>query len=60
MINLKSWDGFKSGKWTENIDVRDFIQNNYAPYQGNHNFLADVSNKTRELWSKAEKIYLLK
>jgi formate C-acetyltransferase len=56
MIILNNWDGFKSGKWTENIDVRDFIQNNYTPYQGNHNFLADVSNKTRELWNKAEKM----
>lgn len=53
---MNKWDGFKSGKWTENIDVRDFIQNNYTPYQGNHDFLADVSNKTRELWNKAEKI----
>ena len=53
---MNNWDGFKSGKWTENIDVRDFIQNNYTPYQGNHDFLANVSNKTRELWNKAEKI----
>ena len=56
MIILNNWDGFKSGKWTENIDVRDFIQNNYTPYEGTHNFLADVSNKTNELWNKAEKI----
>ncbi len=56
MIILNNWDGFKSGKWTENIDVRDFIQNNYTPYEGTDNFLADVSNKTNELWNKAEKI----
>lgn len=53
---MKSWDGFKSGKWTEDIDVRDFIQKNYTPYEGNHNFLAEVSSKTRELWNKAEKL----
>ena len=53
---MKSWEGFKSGKWTKDIDVRDFIQNNYTPYEGNHNFLAEVSNKTRELWNKAEKM----
>lgn len=53
---MKSWDGFKSGKWKDNIDVRDFIQSNYTPYEGNHNFLAAVSDKTRELWNKAEKL----
>ena len=56
MILLKYWDGFKSGKWKENIDVRDFIQKNYTPYEGDDNFLAKVSNKTQELWEKAEKL----
>ncbi len=54
MIFLKHWDGFKKGKWNENIDVRDFIQNNYTPYEGNGHFLAEVSNRTKELWNKAE------
>lgn len=51
---MKHWDGFKKGKWNENIDVRDFIQNNYTPYEGNGHFLAEVSNRTKELWNKAE------
>lgn len=53
---MNHWDGFKSGKWNDNIDVRDFIQNNYTPYEGDDSFLANVSEKTRQLWNKAEKM----
>ena len=56
MILLKHWDGFKDGKWNKNIDVRDFIQKNYTPYEGDDSFLAKVSNKTQRLWEKAEKL----
>ncbi len=56
MILLKHWDGFKSGKWNKNIDVRDFIQKNYTPYEGDDSFLSKVSNKTQKLWEKAERL----
>ena len=45
MIN-EAWNGFKPGKWTEDVDVRDFIQNNYTPYEGNEDFLADPTERT--------------
>ncbi len=53
---MKYWDDFKSGKWKENIDVRNFIQINYTPYNGGGNFLAKVSNRTEKLWNKAENL----
>ncbi len=53
MENLM-WDKFKTGKWQEAIDVRDFIQLNYTPYEGDDNFLEGRSEKTQTLWNKAE------
>lgn len=42
---------FKPGKWQNTIDVRDFIQQNYTPYDGNDDFLSDPSSKTKHLWN---------
>lgn len=53
---MNQWDGFKGGEWNDNIDVRGFIQNNYTPYEGDDSFLANVSEKTKHLWNKAEKM----
>lgn len=50
----KEWDGFKTGKWNHEIDVRDFIQQNYQPYQGDETFLTRPTAKTRKLWMKCE------
>ncbi len=47
-------DGFKAGKWQSAIDVRDFIQNNYLPYEGDESFLKGKSQKTEKVWDKAE------
>ena len=47
-----AWDGFNLGNWSEVIDVRDFIQQNYKPYEGNEEFLVDSSDKTKSLWKK--------
>ncbi len=47
---------FNGGKWTESIDVRDFIQSNYKPYEGDESFLAGKSQKTESVWNKAEKL----
>lgn len=38
MISMKQWDGFKKGNWTDEIDVREFIQLNYKPYEGDESF----------------------
>lgn len=50
----KEWQGFQIGKWTEAIDVRDFIQKNYTMYDGDKSFLANPTEKTKMLWDKAE------
>ncbi len=44
------WRGFKGNKWKSEIDVRDFIQNNYTSYDGNESFLAKPTKATEELW----------
>lgn len=49
---MKEWKGFKEGKWTKEIDVRDFIQRNYKPYEGDENFLAPATERTKKLWNK--------
>lgn len=48
------WTNFNKGKWQETIDVSDFIQNNYRPYTGDDSFLKGKSEKTADLWDKAE------
>jgi formate C-acetyltransferase len=44
---FNQWDGFKEGKWIKEIDVRDFIQNNYIPYEGDSSFLAGTTGNCR-------------
>ncbi len=53
-----SWDGFTPGPWTDTIDVRDFIQRNYTPYEGDDSFLAGPTDKTKRLWETLEEKYL--
>lgn len=48
----KGWDGFKSEKWSKEIDVRDFIQKNYEPYEGDDSFLAAPTEATKKLWDQ--------
>ena len=50
--NFEQWEGFVPGKWTSEIDVRDFIQKNYTPYDGDESFLADATDATKTLWSE--------
>ncbi|MGO1591051.1 pyruvate formate lyase family protein [Ancrocorticia sp.] len=54
----EAWGGFVTGDWTENIDVRDFIQKNYIPYLGDAEFLAGSTDKTLRVWDTLEKKYL--
>ncbi|NDR52829.1 pyruvate formate lyase family protein [Actinomyces sp. 565] len=53
-----AWEGFATGPWAEDIDVRDFIQRNYTPYTGDASFLAGATDKTLRLWDTLEKNYL--
>ncbi len=46
---FKQWEGFNTGSWNNNIDVRDFIQKNYVPYEGNEEFLAEPTEKTKNM-----------
>ena len=48
----KGWEGFVPGKWTEEVNVRDFIQRNYTPYEGDESFLAGPTEATVKLWDE--------
>ncbi|MEU5897840.1 formate C-acetyltransferase [Streptomyces venezuelae] len=51
-VNGGAWDGFKGGLWRDAIDVRDFVQQNYTPYEGDGSFLAGPTERTSEVWRK--------
>ncbi len=57
-IKEKAWEGFVPGNWEKDIDVRDFIQKNYTPYEGDESFLADATEKTKHLWKYLDDNYL--
>lgn len=57
-VQFEAWKGFEPGPWTENIDVRDFIQRNYTPYDGDSSFLAGPTEKTKNVWNYLEENYL--
>ena len=52
----EEWNGFKGGHWVDDINVRDFIQRNYTPYDGDDSFLAGPTNATNELWGKVQEL----
>ena len=52
----QAWAGFKPGRWSETIDVRDFIQRNYTPYYGDESFLAGRTARTAELWNQVNSL----
>ena len=47
---LDPWHDFAPGAWCDSIDVRDFIQRNYTPYEGDESFLSDATERTQALW----------
>ena len=53
---MEQWKGFIKGDWMEKIDVRDFIQKNYNPYEGNQEFLEGVTEKTKNLFKKSSEL----
>lgn len=49
-----AWEGFKGRKWKYDVDVRDFIQNNYEPYEGDNSFLTAPTEATKTLWAELQ------
>lgn len=54
-----AWRGLREGRWMEEIDVRDFIQQNYTPYFGDDSFLAGPTERTLKLWDKVKELFRL-
>jgi formate C-acetyltransferase len=52
------WRGFRPGLWQKQIDVRDFIQQNYQPYEGDGSFLAPATGRTQKLWSRLQELFV--
>lgn len=52
----KAWNGFNGTLWKEEVNVRDFIQNNYTPYDGDESFLADSTEATDKLWGELQRL----
>ena len=50
MVNFEQWNGFDGSLWKEEVNVRDFIQKNYKPYDGDESFLAGPTEATNKLW----------
>ncbi len=53
---MEQWKNFNEGSWTKSINVRDFIQKNYKPYDGDESFLAPKTKKTEKVWNKCEEL----
>ena len=56
MLENEQWSGFQGRIWREEINVRDFIQNNYQPYDGDESFLADPTDATNKLWGRLQEL----
>ncbi len=56
MFEMKEWEGFEGRLWKEEINVRQFIQDNYTPYEGNEDFLAGPAESTDKLWGALQKL----
>ena len=56
MVEMKEWDGFEGRLWKEEINVRQFIQDNYTPYDGNEEFLAGPTEAANKLWDALQKL----
>ena len=56
-MKFDQWDGFTLGDWQDEINVRDFIQKNYTPYEGDSSFLTGTTEKTKKLWDEVLELY---
>src|SRR6201987_2412770 len=51
------WKGFRTGLWQKEINVRDFIQQNYKPYEGDESFLAEATERTKKIWDRLNQLF---
>lgn len=56
-MKFEQWNGFQKGDWESEINVRDFIQKNYTPYEGDSSFLTGSTEKTKKLWDEVLELY---
>jgi formate C-acetyltransferase len=56
--SITGWEGFNVGLWQTEIDVRDFIQQNYEPFEGDETFLAPATERTTKLWEKLQELFV--
>ena len=56
-MKFEQWNKFQPGDWQKEINVRDFIQRNYTPYEGNSSFLKGTTEKTQKLWDEVLELY---
>src|SRR5262245_20310102 len=56
--SLAPWRAFQIGLWQKTIDVRDFIQQNYEPYEGDASFLATTTDRTRRIWDRLKELFI--
>jgi formate C-acetyltransferase len=52
------WNGFRGGLWQNEVNVRDFIQQNYTPYEGGESFLADATGRTKKIWDRLNELFV--
>ncbi len=55
-VNCKAWEGFRTGEWRHLVNVRNFIQKNYTPYEGNDSFLSGTTEKTDKVWASCSEL----
>jgi formate C-acetyltransferase len=55
---VPQWDGFNTGLWQNEINVRDFIQQNYEPYEGDESFLAPATERTKKIWDQLNQLFV--
>ncbi|HEU4711970.1 MAG TPA: formate C-acetyltransferase [Pyrinomonadaceae bacterium] len=55
---IPQWEGFNTGFWTSEINVRDFIQQNYEPYEGDESFLAPATERTKKIWEQLNNLFV--
>jgi formate C-acetyltransferase len=52
------WRGFRGGLWQKDINVRDFIQQNYTPYEGDESFVAKATERTKKIWGRLNELFI--
>jgi formate C-acetyltransferase len=55
---LSAWQGFKTGLWQKEINVRDFVQQNYEPYEGDEAFLAGATGRIKRIWALLNTLFV--